>query len=71
MSKQTLEEIFNLKKDQVIAQLKKKGKYINCSKEYGYIYSIDQVIKGKKMLFTLGLKAGRILVVDMKYSYIA
>ena len=68
MSKSIIEEIRNIRKEQMIKRLKEDGKFVDCCKEFGFIYNIVQKIKGKEMHLTIGLKAGKFHIVDVKHS---
>ena len=65
MSKEFVEDVFNMKKETILGQLKKEGHYLHCNKQYGFVYHCVHKIKNCLYNITLGIKNGKIKIIDM------
>lgn len=66
MTKETMEGRFNAQKVKILELLKSQGKFLSFCKERGYLYEIVGPIFGKDHRFIIGLKSGRVSVVEMQ-----
>ena len=65
MKPQTLEGRMKAKKEETIALLKSEAHYVEFCEEQGYVYELVKSVYGKMNRIILGLKNGRISVIEM------